>query len=165
MSDIDVEMEQTRSEIAAYFRNFADELDPNGASEREATDATDATDTTDTTHGTETRGSQGSTGATADRTDDTVRTDSRPDSSSSDDSHTAETPTADEGAYDLDAGDSVTIIVGNESATIDPPNRMRLQIEVESDSSMLSASEDRMARFTLKWAGEEVEPSDDIRIE
>lgn len=152
MSDIDIETEQTRAEIAAYFRNFADELDRDGAGGR---------DVTNEVRGTETRGNHQSTGTTT----DTGPGDTNTDSSPTGDSRSTGARSTDDETRGVGGDDSVTIIIGNESATINPPDTMRFQIEVESDSSMLSPGEDRMARFTLTWAGEEVPPNDDIRIE
>lgn len=155
MADIDIESDHSRAEIATYFRNFADELERADTSDRDVTDATHATETGD---------SKRSTGTTTDRTADTDPADSHTDSSHPVDTHSSATQPDDE-TRDAARDDSVTIIVGNESATINPPDTMRFRIEVKSDSSMLSAGEDRMARFTLQWTGEEVEPTDDIRIE
>lgn len=67
-------------------------------------------------------------------------------------------------AEDADVG-QVTIIVDNESATINPPDSLHFEVEVETDSSLLDTGADRGVTFSLRWDAEQVEASEGMEIE
>lgn len=52
----------------------------------------------------------------------------------------------------------VTFMVGSDSATIDPPERVTFEVEVDSDSSLIGGGEEYEVEFELSW---EVESSDE----
>lgn len=62
-------------------------------------------------------------------------------------------------------GGKVTIIAGNESATINPPESVSFGVEVDTESSLLEAGATRGASFTLQWDEEQVEETDDFEVE
>lgn len=76
-----------------------------------------------------------------------------------DDRSTAEEPrTAD--------GGKVTVIVGNESATINPPKTLSFGVEVDADDSLLGGpTGERGVVFSLNWSSEDVETDNELGIE
>lgn len=104
MANISSSHEKTRSEVAAYLREFADELETGlGGS-----------------------ASHGEPGTT-DR--------------------------------------KVTLVTGNESATINPPETLNFDVEVDTEAGLLEAGNDHSATFRLSWDSEHVEADDDLSIE
>lgn len=62
-------------------------------------------------------------------------------------------------------GGKVTIVAGNESATINPPETLTFDVEVDTDSSVLQGrATERSATFSLRWNAERVEGDDEIGI-
>lgn len=62
--------------------------------------------------------------------------------------------------------DRVTFMVGNESTTVNPPERVGFTVAVDSDSSILDTGPDHEVEFRLAWQAEEVEqPEGDERLE
>jgi hypothetical protein len=52
----------------------------------------------------------------------------------------------------------VTVIVGNESATLTPPETMAFGVDVDSEDSLLgSPTGERGVSFSLSWSSEDVE--------
>ena len=76
--------------------------------------------------------------------------------------HVSDQPTPDETAS---PDDKVTIIVGNESATINPPESLSFVIDIDTESSLMETGAERSATFSLRWSGEHVEADDTIEIE
>lgn len=65
----------------------------------------------------------------------------------------------------VSADDKVTIIVGNESATINPPQTLSFVIDIDTESSLMETGAERSATFSLRWSGEHVEADDTLEIE
>jgi hypothetical protein len=86
---------------------------------------------------------------------------SRDDSLLGDDS-TAGTDTRDDAAG---VGDKVTVIAGNESATINPPQTCTFDVAIDTDSDLLDTGAERSTTFTIRWDGEQVEADDELRVE
>lgn len=64
-----------------------------------------------------------------------------------------------------DAGDGkVTLVVGNDSATINPPETVAFEIEVESDSSLVGTGVEESVAFEVTWRAEETGEHDEIEI-
>lgn len=101
MSELDIEKETSRAEIASYLREFSQELD----------------------------GSDG--------------------------------PIHVEDA----TGETVTIIVDGESATINPPDSMQFRVQVETESSLLDRGTDRGVTFALGWNEADVDATEDLNVE
>lgn len=137
MASLETTQERTRSEIAAYLREFADELDPE-------------TRTEDATRGT----AAGTSGTDA---TDTSRTNRR-----TDDADAAGDRDPDRAAS---VGDKVTVIAGNESATINPPRTCAFDVAIDTDSDLLNAGAERSTTFTIRWDAEHVENDDELRVE
>jgi hypothetical protein len=154
MSGLNAERTVTRTEAAEYLREFANKLasgdaDVHGerrdAGEERRETGGDVTDdpstgtntTTDTaTQGaTEERGRDAETGHTPDQTDGTAH------------------------GYE-----KVTFLVGNDSATVNPPEELALDVEVGEDSSMMSSGAETVT-FSLRWEKEAVPESNELRIE
>ena len=62
-------------------------------------------------------------------------------------------------------GEKMTLVIGNESTTINPPETLLFEVTVGTDSSLLGSSEERRARFELRWRGEDVAPNDELDIQ
>lgn len=63
-------------------------------------------------------------------------------------------------------GGKVTVIVGNESATINPPKTLSFGVEVDADDSLLGGpTGERGVVFSLNWSSEDVEEDDELGIE
>jgi amphi-Trp domain-containing protein len=58
----------------------------------------------------------------------------------------------------------VTLLVGNRSATINPPEELDFTIEVESDSSLVGTDTEEHVRFELSWVAQEVEGEERLEI-
>ncbi len=59
----------------------------------------------------------------------------------------------------------LTIVAGNESATINPPETLTFDIEVDTDSGLLETASEHTASFTLRWDASEVADDDELTIE
>ncbi|MDS0282320.1 amphi-Trp domain-containing protein [Haloarcula onubensis] len=92
MSEIEAEREMTRSEIATYLHEFADELDSD----------------------------------TADREPGSHRS---------------------EGSRD----GRVTFMVGDDSATVNPPEQLSFEVEVGADDSFVGGNREQAVSFDLVW--------------
>ncbi|MFC7223513.1 amphi-Trp domain-containing protein [Halalkalicoccus sp. GCM10025322] len=63
-------------------------------------------------------------------------------------------------------GGKVTIVAGNESATINPPETLTFDVEVETDTSVLKGrATERSATFSLRWNADYVEEDDDLSVQ
>lgn len=71
-----------------------------------------------------------------------------------------EIPTDDVGTDD----GKVTLVVGNDSATINPPETVVFEIEVESDTSLVGTDVEESVEFGLTWRAEDIEEHDEIEI-
>lgn len=64
-----------------------------------------------------------------------------------------------------DDGGKVTIVAGNESATINPPETLTFDVEVATDSSLLEGGgTERSATFSLRWNEDHVEEDDELDV-
>lgn len=62
-------------------------------------------------------------------------------------------------------GGKVTIVAGNESATINPPETLTFDVEVDTDSSVLQGrATERSATFSLRWNADYVQEDDEISV-
>jgi amphi-Trp domain-containing protein len=50
----------------------------------------------------------------------------------------------------------VTFMIGNDSATINPPERLTFEVEVESDDPLVGSERDHSVAFELAWQTEAV---------
>lgn len=57
------------------------------------------------------------------------------------------------------------MIVGNESSTINPPEMLLFGVEVDTDGSLLGASDERGVTFSLTWSERDVEPDEEFTVE
>lgn len=58
----------------------------------------------------------------------------------------------------------VTLLVGNDSATINPPREVTFGVEVGSDSSLMSGDAE-IVEFRMHWDANDVPRDDELRIE
>jgi len=65
---------------------------------------------------------------------------------------TAAAPTLSGGADERDT--RITFMVGDESQTINPPESMTFEVEVESDSSLVGTGTEHEVEFELSWTSE-----------
>ena len=65
---------------------------------------------------------------------------------------------------DRGAGETMTVIVGDESATVVLPDRMLLDVEVGSNSGILETGTGQRVKFELAWEAEEVPEDDSIEV-
>lgn len=62
-------------------------------------------------------------------------------------------------------GGKMTVIAGNESATINPPESLYFEVEIDTEASLLEAGADRGATFTLRWDKDQVEATEGFEVE
>lgn len=157
MATIESTHERTRSEIADYLREFADELDPG-----RGPDSSDRAGRSDRSGRTEdaATGRGGRSSDTGPR--DANARDRDATAGTGDRDATADTEDRERTAA---AGDKVTVIVGNESATINPPRTCSFDVAIDTDSSLLDAGAERSATFTIRWSEEHVEADDELSVE
>ncbi|GAA0242295.1 hypothetical protein ACFFQF_20030 [Haladaptatus pallidirubidus] len=58
----------------------------------------------------------------------------------------------------------VTIIAGNDSATVNPPETLNFGIIVDSDSSLMESGVEESITLSMKWASEEVKADQDLSV-
>ncbi|WP_227380768.1 amphi-Trp domain-containing protein [Haladaptatus halobius] len=61
-------------------------------------------------------------------------------------------------------GEKVTILAGNDSATINPPKTVTFSVAVDSDSSLMESGAEESVTFNLRWATEEIEADNDLGV-
>ncbi|WP_423747411.1 amphi-Trp domain-containing protein (plasmid) [Haladaptatus sp. SPP-AMP-3] len=132
MAELEAEFEKSRSEIAAYLREFANKLDSDGT------------------------GRSGGTGhsETGIRPNESRETSSTTDSVESSPSESLESTNT----------QKVTLLVGNESATMNPPETVSFSVAVDSDSSLMESGSEESVSFVLRWASDEVESDDELSV-
>lgn len=65
-----------------------------------------------------------------------------------------------------EAGDNrVTLLVGDDSATIDPPEMVMFEIEVESDGSLVGNEVEQSLEFELSWTVESSPEGDEPELD
>ncbi|TYL36753.1 hypothetical protein CV102_20990 [Natronococcus pandeyae] len=62
-------------------------------------------------------------------------------------------------------GEKVTVIAGNESATINPPQTCTFDVAIDTDSDLLDTGAERSTTFTIRWDAEQVEADDELSVE
>lgn len=67
-------------------------------------------------------------------------------------------------AEGLEGGDTVTLIVGEESVTINPPETLLFKIETETDSSWLGGDDGRSLEIELGWEAPEDETAEELLV-
>jgi hypothetical protein len=58
----------------------------------------------------------------------------------------------------------VTLLVGNQSATINPPDTVEFDVAVDTDSSLVSGDVAERAMFEITWQVDETEENDEFEI-
>lgn len=158
MAEIETSRELSRADVAAYLREFADQLDAKGTHEAAETTRSDR----ERTNPAETRPDDRTTATdvtsdtgrdrSAERSEPTGRDVERTDDGGADVGHRTK--------YD-----KVTFYVGDDSATINPPETMTLDVAVDSDSAMLVSASRRSVDFHLEWDADAVDDGDELHIE
>ncbi|WP_255195006.1 amphi-Trp domain-containing protein [Halorarius litoreus] len=64
----------------------------------------------------------------------------------------------------LESGDKVTLIVGDQSVTIDPPEHVFFKIETDTDSSWLGGENGQSIEFELGWEAADVDTDEELLI-
>jgi len=136
MVELESAGEMTRSEVAAFLREFASELD-----DRQREEADDDT-----------------ARVTGDREGVTTE---RQTEGTSDDTRTQESAPI-ESARERKR---ITLIVGGDSATVTVPHAMEFDVEVESRSPMFASGVKQGVDFELAWEIEDPDQLDDDWIE
>lgn len=153
MSELESKQDLPRSEIAAYLREFADELDTGGSLADTAVRATTG----------EKRSPNDPIGTDDPDVDESVR---------ANEMETSDPDTADDRVTDdalqqqqsRSPEDRVTIVVGDESATVNPPVTPTFEIEVNSDTSIVGSGRQESVAFELEWEVDEDDGHGDIEI-
>ncbi|WP_049902749.1 amphi-Trp domain-containing protein [Halococcus agarilyticus] len=171
MAELETEQEMSRSDVATYLREFADKLDAN-----EGHAGTESTDRSETSSADATRDSD-ETDAESRETDDAtreIREDETGSGERTDGERTNEDRTS-EGSHEIDRhemdgqtsghGERVTFMVGNESATINPPRTVEFRMAVDSDSAMLDSGARETVEFALHWDTDNVTDDDTLDIQ
>lgn len=81
------------------------------------------------------------------------------------DTETADDPALSETETQTD--DRVTVVVGNESATINPPEDVDFVVEVDSagdDSSLIGSDDEEAIQFEIRWLVGETDDDGDVAI-
>lgn len=131
MAEVEAEREMSRAEVAAYLHEFADKLGGGMGDE--------------TNRGQSTEG------------ESTTASENEADSAEAFVSNEADTPgKTPEGEH----GGKVTFTVGNDSATINPPDTVRFEMAVDSTSGVLESSAHETVEFALHWDTEATDEED-----
>jgi amphi-Trp domain-containing protein len=64
----------------------------------------------------------------------------------------------------LEDGEKVTLISGEQSVTINPPESLHFKIETDTDSSWLGSENGQSVELELGWEAKAVEGDDDLVI-
>lgn len=184
MAEIESEGELPRSDIASFLRDFADELDPE-SSRGEPADAEPSDDRADETRIRERdagradapSGDERTDGRSGDEESADVRTDEETETIDRDEAidrtwnddvdegaHEGEGPDVSEGADDDERPETMTLIVGSDSATVTLPESVEFEVEVESRSPLLSSGVEQSIEFGLSWAVEEASDDDSLEV-
>lgn len=163
MAEIEASRELSRTEVATYLREFATQLESTkqtARSNRNESAARENRDTQDQVRG------ETATDATEQRnpiegTNQRTPTDeaNRRTSNETD----REGAASDSGS--ISKHGKVTFVVGNDSATINPPENLTFDVAVDSDSAMMSAATHRSVNFHLEWDVTDVDEDDELSIE
>lgn len=58
----------------------------------------------------------------------------------------------------------LTLVSGNASATINPPDTLAFDVEIDTDSGLLEAGNEHSATFRIRWDASHVEADDELSI-
>ncbi|WP_435335722.1 amphi-Trp domain-containing protein [Haloarchaeobius sp. TZWWS8] len=165
MSEIETRQELTRTEVAAYLREFAAQLDQTETtSQSGGMQGSIPTDSPDITSGDTDSGATPADG-TVEGSEPAPHEQTEPAASGQNDTATNEqAEPAAEGQTTKQDG-RVTFLVGNDSATINPPENVAFDVAVGSDSSLMEMSEQREVGFTISWDAADEPEDDDLSIE
>jgi hypothetical protein len=153
MAGLDDQRTVTRTEAADYLREFADKL---------ASDARPGAE--DPSPSTTTGGDDRTTDAgSADATPRDGDRDTATHGATEEGGRERDEPVTDAGSGGRSDG-KVTFLVGNDSATVHPPEELTLGVEVGEDSAMMSSGAETVT-FSLHWDAEAVPEDDELRIE
>lgn len=75
------------------------------------------------------------------------------------------TEAAAEGERRVGADGKVTLVVGNDSATINPPETVGFTVRVDDDDPLVGGESERRLEFALEWDAEAVEADGSLEIE
>lgn len=139
MAEVRAEREMSRAEVAAYLHEFAERL----GGERREND--------------ERNREQSSEGGFIAASEDEAASSGT--SESDDTDHTSGETTQGE------HGGKVTLTVGNDSATVNPPDTVRFEMAVDSTSGMLESSARETVEFALHWDTDATEEDDELDIQ
>lgn len=64
----------------------------------------------------------------------------------------------------LENDDKMTFIVGDESATINPPGQLHFRMETDADNSWLGGDDGRSLVIELGWEADEIESDEELTI-
>ncbi|WP_224333191.1 hypothetical protein [Haloprofundus halobius] len=179
MPELETSRELSRAEVAAYLREFADELDRRGDDTTTQHGETHGTGTTDRTTdarmtGTDADSRTSPTDATDASTTAEANTEETAETTTdaaTDDTAAADVTADDTTGADADRSDSttgyrkVTFLVGNDSATINPPETVAFDVAVDSDSSLMETGTRERVDFSIAWNADDVPEDDELRIE
>lgn len=143
MAELESKQTLPRSEIAEYLHEFADEFDTDPSATVSEVRSPD------------------------EPIDEDERDDSDAQAGIPTDDEPLESTSNDESGMDSDATDPeerVTLIVGDDSATVHPPDAADFEIEVDSDSSLVQSGEQQRVTFELEWKVEETPGEEDMEV-
>lgn len=150
MAEIDTKGRMTRTEVADFLREFADELDDRTTGTGVRDDPSDVVARDDTTRAEirdrDERTDRGE-GATAQYDDADVETTGRKRGEDTD-TH---------GDREMVDAERVTLVIGGDSATVTVPEMVEFDIEVSSRSPMFSSGVNQEIEFDLSWEIENLE--------
>lgn len=79
---------------------------------------------------------------------------------------TASDPSRADDEVPTDSADrKITLVTGNESATIKPPETVTFDVEVDTESGLLEQGGEHSATLRLRWDGSHVEADDELSVE
>lgn len=67
-------------------------------------------------------------------------------------------------ADELERGDRVTLIVGNESMTLNPPERIHFKLDSDRDTSWMGVEEGQSLRFEFGWQLADEPENDELSV-
>ena len=59
----------------------------------------------------------------------------------------------------------VTIVAGNDSATVNPPETVEFSVEIDTDPSLLEVGASQGVTFSMRWDAREAEPSEGFEVQ
>lgn len=148
MAELETEREMSRSEVAAYLRTFAEKLEM----------------------GTPTSTTQSDRGLEMERESNKQSGDEPNEKNTREQINTTGEEPNDprhrsESAVDYGDPGKITFIVGNESATINPPETVHFEMAIGSDSTLLDAATSETVEFVIHWNRDDVTNDDELSVQ